>query len=233
MDTTINVHIHEKELEKFLRKLNQDPDPRDLVVDTRYTLERTNENGQKIKVKPQYLPISFVQTKLDELFYGLWETEITYVQVIANEIIVNGVLTVTHPVTGQKIRRAGAAAAMIQQKAGADITDISAKYKNTLTKDFPHAKEEVTKNAAKSLGKIFGRDINREYADTYQPQSIETESAEELRIELKTLVEADVLPPTLHTFIEANYQTSDFRQLLMMKSKVEKDMPHLLKQPEA
>jgi hypothetical protein len=40
-------------------------------------------------------------------------------------------------------------------------SDVDAKIKNTLVKDFPHLKAECIKNAAKSLGKYFGRDLNR------------------------------------------------------------------------
>jgi hypothetical protein len=59
------------------------------------------------------------------------------------------------------LTRTGSASAMIQQKQGSDIQDIGAKIKNTLVKDFPHLKAECIKNAAKSLGDRFGRDLNR------------------------------------------------------------------------
>lgn len=116
-----------------------------------------------------YLPISFVENKLDEIFSGLWQTKNFHWQVIANEIVGNIELGVYHPVIGQWLWREGAAGTMIQQKQGSDITDISAKHKNTLVKDFPHLKAECLKNAAKSLGKAFGRDLNREFEDSYTP----------------------------------------------------------------
>ena len=50
-----------------------------------------------------------------------------------------------------------------------DITNIKDKYINTLTKDFPHLKAECFRNACISIGKSFGRDLNREFEDQYNP----------------------------------------------------------------
>lgn len=116
-----------------------------------------------------YLPISFIENKLDEAFSGLWQTKNFRWQVIANEIVGSIELGAYHPVIGQWLWREGAGAVMIQQQKGSDITDISAKHKNTLVKDFPHLKAECLKNAAKSLGKAFGRDLNRDFEDSYTP----------------------------------------------------------------
>lgn len=126
----------------------------------------------------KYLPISFVEMKLDELFFGLWQLRNFQYSVIANEIVGVIELGVFHPVLNDWIWRTGTAAAMIQQRKGSDITDISAKHKNTLVKDFPHLKAECMKNAARSLGKAFGRDLNRDFTDTYTPASTEMEAME-------------------------------------------------------
>ena len=65
--------------------------------------------------------------------------------------------------------RIGAGAVMIMQKSGSDITDVGAKIKNTMTKDYPHLKAECFRNACLSIGKSFGRDLNREFEDQYNP----------------------------------------------------------------
>ena len=54
---------------------------------------------------------------------------------------------------------------MMQMSAGSAITDLDKKIKNTLSKDYPHAKAEALRNAAKSLGTIFGRSLNRKNED--------------------------------------------------------------------
>jgi hypothetical protein len=163
--TNGSISLYDAKSEGFVRILNQNPNPKEI---------QTNKaaNGS------QYLPISHIEMQLDELFQGLWQTRGFSFHVVANEIVGSIELGLFHPVLQQWIWRTGAAATMIQQKKGADITDINAKHKNTLVKDFPHLKAECLKNAAKSLGRIFGRDLNRAIDDTYLPGSTQEIMAE-------------------------------------------------------
>lgn len=148
-------------LEQFTKRLNAQPDQTEIQVN-------------KAANNSQYLPISFVRMKLDEMYAGLWNFELSTYQVIANEIVGTGVLEVFHPVAKMWIRRSGSAAVMIQQvskdKGGSGrISNIDDKIKNTLVKDFPHLESEVLKSAAKKLGKMFGGDLNRLFEDSYSP----------------------------------------------------------------
>jgi len=127
----------------------------------------------KMANNSMYLPISFVETKLDELFFGAWETVNFQYQVVANEIIGSIDLKVFHPVFHIWVTRTGCASVMIQMKSernggDGDITNVRNKITNTLEKDFPHLKAECIKNAARSLGKAFGRDLNRKEVDFYE-----------------------------------------------------------------
>jgi len=154
-------------LEQFTKRLNAQPDENEIQVN-------------KLANNSRYLPISFVRMKLDEMFAGLWNFELTTYQVIANEIVGTGILEVFHPVARMWIKRSGAASVMIQQlsqKNGGTgkISNIDDKIKNTLVKDFPHLESEVLKSAAKKLGKMFGGDLNRAFEDSYSP--IYTEEA--------------------------------------------------------
>lgn len=144
------------QLQDFMKRLNQEPDPKEL--------------GKTPDGKARTLPISFVEMTLDELFLGQWETsEPTYQQVF-NEVVGSLVLTVWHPITNRPIRRIGFASVVITQDKDATISEFNAtKKKNALDLSFPKLKSECTKNAAQSLGKIFGRDLNRKDADVYQP----------------------------------------------------------------
>jgi hypothetical protein len=122
----------------------------------------------------KYLPISFVENKLDEMFLGAWEVTGFHYQVVANEIVGSLQLRVFHPVLQIWLSRTGAAAVQIQMKSkenggDGDITNVRNKITNTLEKDFPHLKAECIKNAARSLGKAFGRDLNRNEFDNYEP----------------------------------------------------------------
>lgn len=144
------------QLQDFMKRLNQEPDPKEL--------------GKTPDGKARTLPISFVEMTLDELFLGQWETsEPTYQQVF-NEVVGSLVLTVWHPITNRPIRRVGFASVVITQDKDAPMSEFNAtKKKNALDLSFPKLKSECTKNAAQSLGKIFGRDLNRKDADVYQP----------------------------------------------------------------
>ena len=141
-------------LDHFTERINASPPDKEV---------RINKHAGNSK----YLPISNVQMKLDEHFLGIWSWEVNDVKVIANEVLVWGHLKVFHPIANVWITRAGTGAAMIQQRSKAEVNDINAKIKNTLGKDFPHAEVEALKNAARKLGKAFGRDLNRDFADEY------------------------------------------------------------------
>ena len=116
----------------------------------------------------KYISVSNVEVLLDQYFFGLWKTTDMKWQVVANEIIVSLELHVFHPKAGIWISRSGIGSCMIRQKSGADLTDIGSKIKNGLEMDAPHAKADAMKNAAKSLGKIFGRDLTRKDSEKGQ-----------------------------------------------------------------
>lgn len=138
-------------LELFQKKLNTDP--------PKSAIEKDKRQGFS------YLPISYYEIMLDDIYFGQWTTTDIQTKIVANEIIVSLQLNVLHPISGVWLSRSGCGSSTIMQNSGASVTDISQKKKNALQKDYPKAKSEALKNAAKSLGKIFGRDIGRN-ADT-------------------------------------------------------------------
>jgi hypothetical protein len=149
--------------------LNQEPSKSEV---------RTN----KMANNSQYLSIATVERLLDENYAGIWNTKNFRWQVVANEIIGSIDLEVFQPAAKMWITRTGAASAMIQldswerdengnilkdeygrnkKDAKLKVSDVDRKILNTLVKDFPHLKAECLKNAAKSLGVRFGRNLNR------------------------------------------------------------------------
>lgn len=126
------------------------------------------------------MPISYVESLLDELYNGLWSTRNFTTSMIANEIVGQIELEVTHPVTGQIITRTGAGAIQLTmdsapsgisgQERNLWAQDLKNKKPNALDLAYPKLKAECIKNAAKGLGKIFGRDLNRKekVAPTYE-----------------------------------------------------------------
>lgn len=158
--------INQVQLEKFQSRLNTAPNPKKLA--------KTPDG------KADDLPISYVEMTLDELYFGLWETVNFKSQLIANEVVGSLELRVFHPITQQWISRTGTASIIIMvdrvpdgvtgQEKNRWALDPSNKKSNALDMAYPKLKAECTKNAAKSLGKIFGRDLNRkEKVATYEP----------------------------------------------------------------
>jgi len=115
----------------------------------------------------QYLPISFLEMEADELFFGLWGMCDFKTTVIGNEVC--GIITLwyIHPITGVKIERIGAAATMIRCKSGQPFS-ADGKIANALEMDYPHLKTDCMRNAFASLGKRFGRDLNRKHEDIFR-----------------------------------------------------------------
>lgn len=135
------------------------------------------------------LLISYVENRLDELYSGLWSTTNWEYKVIANELAGSILLKVFHPSCGVWIERVGTAAIKIMmdaapnnlqgQEKNAWALDLQNKKPNAITMNLPTLKAECTKNAAKSLGVTFGRELNRKKSDTdYNPDVYDSDSVE-------------------------------------------------------
>jgi hypothetical protein len=195
------------QLQNFIEKLNREPDQSEL--------DRTPDG------KAKTLPISFVEMTLDELFLGQWGTENFTSKVVANEVVGELELVLLHPITQREIRRSGAAAIIIQvDKAPEDLQgkernqwalDVSNKKSNALDLGYPKLKAECVKNAAQSLGKVFGRDLNRKKADKFQaplkPMSDNAFAALLARIEKGDF--------TAMALAESNFLLSDIQQTIL------------------
>jgi hypothetical protein len=175
------------QLQKFTQRLNAEPDP--------LSVEQTPDR------KASTVVISHIETTLDELFFGQWKTEGFKWSPVANEIQGSLELVCIHPVTGFEIRRTGAASIVImvdrapENLAGQErnqwALNPSNKKPNALDMAFPKLKSECLKNAAQSLGKVFGRDLNRKNKDVYKPFKLP--SAGELSDSMVTRLEVGIL----------------------------------------
>jgi len=107
------------------------------------------------------LPVSFVEKTLDELFgWDGWQTcDFRHLQVF-NEVTGTITLKVYSPRTGW-IERQGAAAVQIMLDAGSKPFELEKKKPNGLETPFPKLKAMAFKNAAKTLGRLLGRDLGR------------------------------------------------------------------------
>lgn len=143
-------------LEKFTKALNAEPNPAEV---------KTNPAANNTR----YIPISYLQTSLDELFFGLWQTSDLKWERMGNEIVGTLTLEVFHPAANIWIKRTGAAATQIRLQKGANPLELDKKFTNSFEMDFPHLAADCLRNACASLGKSFGRDLNRREVDQYKP----------------------------------------------------------------
>lgn len=161
------VNDFRKSCQTFIEKLNSSPTPE--------SIDKTPDG------KASTILISHIEMLLDEYFFGLWETENFKWAVISNEVVGSIDLCFYHPVTGVRMKRTGAAAIQIMvDRVPEDIKNNQVaknqwalnpdnKKSSALDMGFPKLKTECLKNAANSLGKMFGRDINRQKSDTFKP----------------------------------------------------------------
>lgn len=170
-------------LQNFLTKLNVNPSPE--------SIDKTPDG------KAATVLISHIEMLLDEYFFGMWETENFKWSVISNEVVGSLDLCFYHPTTGIRMKRTGAAAIQIMvDRVPDEIKDIPKeknkwalnpdnKKSNALDMSFPKLKAECLKNAAQSLGKLFGRDLNRKKQDVYKPLISKKEKLNESLEKLK------------------------------------------------
>jgi hypothetical protein len=124
-----------------------------------------------------------MEMALDEVFFGQWNTSNFKWQTVANEIVASIELEAFHPLSKVWIKRTGATAVtimtdsipegmsknMTKQEKNQWALDLQNKKPGALANGgFAKLKAECFKNACLSLGRYFGRDVNREHqADDY------------------------------------------------------------------
>lgn len=107
-----------------------------------------------------YLPITAVERLLDGLFDG-WTPEILREGQAFNGFYVVLRLTAHIPNSNKSLVADGIGFAEIQTRKGASPTDFSQIIASAGVMAIPKAKAEAIKNAAKSFGNLFGRNLAR------------------------------------------------------------------------
>jgi hypothetical protein len=133
----------EPENGNFLSVLSQIPDERQV---------RTN----KFANNSEYLSISYIEGLLDAIFQGKWNLRHKGMQFILNSVVCDVELEVWYP-DGTLIVRAGSGSCQVQ--VDAQTGEFKPK---SIEKAYAASLSMAFKNAAKRLGNIFGRMLNRE-----------------------------------------------------------------------
>lgn len=148
------LKIFREAMENFTTRINRAPKKENIQTHQGY----------------QYLPISFVEKKLDQMYFGLVQYECISYQQIFNEIVCHARIKVFHPVALTWLNYDGLGSAVIQQDANTKVAEFTYHKKaNAMQLTSPKAYAEAIKNAAKKIGKLFGSDINRKFEDEYEP----------------------------------------------------------------
>jgi len=110
--------------------------------------------------KFDYLPITAVERLLDGLFDG-WNVEIKMVNPVINGIYTVVKLTAKIPNSDKVLVSDGIGFAEFQTIKGASPTDFTQLMQSAGVMAVPRARAEAIKNAAKSFGNLFGRNLTR------------------------------------------------------------------------
>jgi len=134
---------NDPEQSTFLSILSQNPDERQI---------RKNKWAND----SDYLPIQYLEALLDSIFQGKWNLRHKGTQFVMNSVVCDVELEVLCP-DGTQIVRAGSGSCQVQvdaQTGEFKPKSIEKAYAGALSMSF--------KNAAKRLGNVFGRMLNRD-----------------------------------------------------------------------
>ena len=158
-----------KELTNYedIRRLAELPDKVSAMVQFKaIVLDRQPDSkfveANKYAGNSKFLGIGYIEQMLD-LIDPCWSFLPVDRGVYGNSFIYEGLLELTHPLTGDKIRRTGIGAVPIELDAKRATSAIDFEHINpkAMHKNVPAARSYALKNAAQSIGDIFGRNLNR------------------------------------------------------------------------
>lgn len=109
----------------------------------------------------KYIPIGIIETLLQRVFKE-FRVEILREGQLFNAVYVAIRLHYLHPVTGEWGSHDGIGSCQIQTKSGASPADLQSINNNAVMMALPMAKSYAIKDATDHLGKLFGRDLNRD-----------------------------------------------------------------------
>ena len=146
----INIEELKKNQDNLKDYLNKAPHPQTVAVN-------------KFANNSKYVPIGIVQYLLDKMFLS-WSWKINKAEPVMNGFFVSGTLA-CRTYTGDVIKMDGIGAVEFQLSKSADgskqtLTPDTLNSK-AIERDVPKAEAEAFKSAAKKLGRMFGRGLNR------------------------------------------------------------------------
>lgn len=128
------------------------------------TVKTKDDKGNSVPTI--YLPINRVEYLLSRIF-GKWWVEIKSTSIMANSVCVTVRVYVINPVTGKEEWNDGVGASAIQTEKDAGAMDWNKAKSAGVQMALPSAESYAIKDACEKWGKLFGKDLNRKEAISY------------------------------------------------------------------
>lgn len=136
--------------------LNQEPPASWLKAHP--TINVKDDSGNTVALK--YLPVEKVEFLLTKIFQR-WSVEIVASGALFNSVYVHVRLKVENPLDGTYIIQDGIGASPVQVDKGFSASDLAKIKSGAVMMALPSAESYALKDAAEKLGRIFGKDLNR------------------------------------------------------------------------
>ena len=146
--------------------LNQNPPANWVVQHPIIKKEIVLPNGQKTKVPSEYLPIDRVELLMARIFQR-WRVEVLREGQMFNSVYVTVRVHYIDPVSGEWDYHDGVGAVGVQTDAGKSASDLGAIKQAAIQMALPAAKTYAIKDSCDHLGKLFGKDLNRQFASEF------------------------------------------------------------------
>jgi len=180
-------------------------------------ISRLGKNPTVVKDRDgrRYVNISSIEKQLDILFtpFG-WETIDFKWTTVVNEVVGSLTLRVKNPDNGEWVSRTGAGSVMIQMRKDSNVLDVQSKIANAMEKMMPKLKADCTRNAAKSLGNVMGRNVGRKDSDVETFSQMEAEKLQKFEEETKGIVSIEALQTKFRQLAPSFQESFEFKKVL-------------------
>lgn len=119
-----------------------------------------DDKGNEKSVPAKYIPIERIEWLLVNIFLK-YKVKIKKVQLIANSVVVTVRLKYYDHIAKEWHWQDGVGAAPLQTDQGAGATDFMKMKSHAVMLAAPSAESYAIKDAAEKIGKLFGKDLNR------------------------------------------------------------------------
>lgn len=152
-----------------------------------------DEQGNERSVPTEFIPIEKVELLLT-MIYQDWDVEVLREGALFNSVYCAVRVHYRHPITGTMRYVDGVGAVAVQTDGGKAASDLAAIKSNAIQIGLPAAKTYAQKDAVESLGRIFGKDLNRRDVADFTMAYAQKEKTEEemLTVSFEEIAGADV-----------------------------------------